>query len=126
MDAEKTDRLGACTAREPLQPGEVQKRHFLSILCEGAPTAFDQGSGRMQLAEAIVKQPLAMRVYVNRIWKTHFGTGIVDTPSNFGFAGERPTNAELLEYLAQCLLTTECRPRSSHARSCSVRLPAKQ
>ena len=37
---------------------------------------------------------------VNRIWKEHFGTGIVDTPSNFGFGGERPTNPELLEYLA--------------------------
>ena len=42
-----------------------------------------------------------MRVIVNRIWKQHFGTGIVDTPSNFGVAGERPTNPELLEYLAQ-------------------------
>src|SRR5262249_60765207 len=42
-----------------------------------------------------------MRVIVNRIWKGHFGTGLVDSPSNFGFAGERPTNPELLEYLAQ-------------------------
>ena len=42
-----------------------------------------------------------MRVIVNRIWKGHFGTGLVDTPSNFGVAGERPTNPELLEYLAQ-------------------------
>ena len=41
-----------------------------------------------------------MRVIVNRIWKGHFGTGIVDTPSNFGVTGERPTNPELLEYLA--------------------------
>ncbi len=55
----------------------------------------------MELAEAIVRQPIAMRVYVNRVWKGHFGTGIVDTPSNFGFAGERPTNPELLEYLAK-------------------------
>ena len=54
----------------------------------------------MELAEDILKQPIAMRVIVNRIWKGHFGTGIVDTPSNFGFGGERPTNPELLEYLA--------------------------
>jgi hypothetical protein len=39
-------------------------------------------------------------VIVNRIWKGHFGTGIVETPSNFGLTGERPTNPELLEYLA--------------------------
>jgi hypothetical protein len=75
-------------------------RHFLSILSEGDPPPLDQGSGRLQLAELIVKQPIAMRVIVNRIWKADFGTGIVDTPSNFGFGGERPTNPELLEYLA--------------------------
>jgi Protein of unknown function (DUF1553) len=38
---------------------------------------------------------------VNRVWRAHFGTGIVDTPSNFGIMGERPTNPELLEYLAK-------------------------
>ena len=42
-----------------------------------------------------------MRVIVNRIWKGHFGTGMVETPSNFGVAGERPSNPELLEYLAR-------------------------
>jgi hypothetical protein len=41
-----------------------------------------------------------MRVIVNRIWREHFGTGLVETPSNFGIMGERPTNPELLEYLA--------------------------
>jgi len=85
----------------PYNLGEVQKRHFLSILNDGRPEEFQHGSGRMELAEAIVRQPIAMRVFVNRIWKAHFGTGLVDTPSNFGFAGERPSNPELLEYLAK-------------------------
>jgi cytochrome c553 len=76
-------------------------RHFLSVLSEeGQPKPFSKGSGRLELAEAILKQPLAMRVMVNRIWKAHFGTGLVDTPSNFGMTGERPTNPDLLEYLA--------------------------
>ena len=35
------------------------------------------------------------------IWRAHFGTGIVDTPSNFGIMGERPSDPELLEYLAK-------------------------
>ncbi len=83
---------------ETLGP-EVQ-RHFLSIFSPGDPIPLDQGSGRLQLADLIVKQPIAMRVIANRIWKADFGTGIVDTPSNFGFGGERPTDPELLEYLA--------------------------
>jgi hypothetical protein len=52
------------------------------------------------MAETIVREPLAARVIVNRIWKGHFGTGLVDTPSNFGANGERPTHPELLDYLA--------------------------
>jgi mono/diheme cytochrome c family protein len=85
----------------PYNLGDEEPRHFLSVLSDGEPVPFANGSGRLELAEAILRQPIAMRVIVNRIWKGHFGTGLVDTPSNFGAAGERPTNPELLEYLAQ-------------------------
>ena len=54
----------------------------------------------MELADAIVKEPLAARVIVNRIWRWNMGTGLVETPSNFGLMGERPSNPELLDYLA--------------------------
>ena len=94
------------------------RAHFLSVLSTATPPPFTKGSGRLELADAIVAQPIAMRVIVNRIWKGHFGTGIVDTPSNFGVAGERPTNPELLEYLAQTLrrrrhVDQEAAPRRS-------------
>jgi hypothetical protein len=69
------------------------------VLSDGEPKPFTKGSGRLELAEDIVKQPLALRVFVNRIWRWNMGTGIVDTPNNFGVAGERPTNPELLDYL---------------------------
>ena len=84
--------------------GDPVPRHFLSVLSESEPKPFTKGSGRLELAEEILKQPLAMRVAVNRIWRGHFGTGIVDTPSNFGTTGERPTNPELLEYLASAFV----------------------
>jgi mono/diheme cytochrome c family protein len=80
--------------------GDPLPRHFLSVLSPGEPKRFSKGSGRLELAESIVAQPVTTRVMVNRIWKAHFGTGIVDTPSNFGMSGERPTNPELLEYLS--------------------------
>jgi mono/diheme cytochrome c family protein len=83
----------------PYAFGEDAPRGFLSVLSDGEPTPFSHGSGRLELAEDIVKQPIALRVIVNRIWRWNMGTGIVDTPNNFGFAGERPTNPELLEYL---------------------------
>ena len=82
--------------------GEEVPRGFPAVLggTDGEPLPFTKGSGRMELAEAIVKHPLAARVMVNRIWQHHFGRGIVDTPSNFGMMGERPTHPELLDYLA--------------------------
>jgi hypothetical protein len=83
----------------PYAFGEDAPRAFLAILSDGEPKPFSHGSGRLELAEDIVKQPIALRVIVNRIWRWNMGTGIVDTPNNFGVAGERPTNPELLEYL---------------------------
>jgi uncharacterized protein DUF1549/uncharacterized protein DUF1553/cytochrome c len=88
----------------PYNLGDEVPRHFVSVLSDGAPAPFEKGSGRLELADAIVRHPIAMRVIANRIWKGHFGTGLVDTPSNFGVAGERPTNPELLEYLAQAFV----------------------
>ncbi|MBI1831765.1 MAG: DUF1553 domain-containing protein, partial [Planctomycetes bacterium] len=57
---------------------------------------------RRQLAEWITapNNPLFARVMVNRLWHHHFGAGLVDTPSDFGFNGGRPSHPELLDWLA--------------------------
>jgi mono/diheme cytochrome c family protein len=84
----------------PHNLGEEVPRRFLAILSPDPAPPFLKGSGRLQLANDIVASPIATRVFVNRVWKWHFGSGIVGTPDNFGFAGERPSNRELLDYLA--------------------------
>jgi mono/diheme cytochrome c family protein len=60
-------------------------------------------SGRLELADWIVdpRNPLPSRVMANRIWQGHFGDGIVRTPDNYGRLGDRPSNPELLDYLAR-------------------------
>jgi mono/diheme cytochrome c family protein len=100
-DVEKPVNLKVSLRGSAYNLGDEAPRHFLSILSAGDPEPFTKGSGRLELADAILKQPISIRVIVNRIWKGHFGTGLVDTPSNFGVMGERPTNPDLLEYLAQ-------------------------
>ena len=88
----------------PNRLGDEVPRGFVSVLSPGDRLAFTAGSGRLELARAITTQPLAIRVIVNRIWREHFGTGLVATASNFGKNGERPSHPELLDYLAQFFL----------------------
>jgi len=84
----------------PHTPGDPVPERFLSVLSPPDPKPFSNGSGRLELADAIVASPIAARVIVNRVWKWHFGSGIVDTPDNFGKMGDPPSDPELLDYLA--------------------------
>lgn len=90
------------TRGNPNRPGPVVPRRFLTVLSRDGAKPFTQGSGRLELAQAIVTDaaPLAARVIVNRVWKHHFGRGLVDTPSDFGRQGDRPSHPELLDDLA--------------------------
>jgi len=84
----------------PHSLGDAVPRRFLTVLTTPDTKPYSEGSGRLEFANDIAASPLAMRVIVNRIWKWHFGSGIVNTPDNFGYVGEEPTDPELLEYLA--------------------------
>ncbi len=102
--AEKDDEdigdIGLHIRGSPKSLGERVPRSFLHVLEDETPEIYSEGSGRLQLAEDIAAHPITARVMVNRVWAWHMGSGIVHSPSNFGFAGDRPTNPELLEFLA--------------------------
>jgi len=77
------------------------EKHWLTKAPEGSKTSYR----RKSLAEWITDTEqgagmLLARVIVNRVWHYHFGRGIVATPSDFGVQGEKPSNPELLDWLA--------------------------
>jgi len=82
--------------------GDMAPRRFLEILSAPSRPVFAYGSGRLELANAIISpyNPLTSRVLVNRVWLHHFGEGIVTTPDDFGNQSDPPSHPELLDYLA--------------------------
>ena len=77
-------------------------RAFLEALSGPTQNQSKTGSGRLELAEQILKDSrhFLARVQVNRIWLHLFGQGIVPTPDDFGVLGMKPTHPELLDHLA--------------------------
>lgn len=69
------------------------------------PADAPESERRLALANWIAsdENPLTARVLANRVWHYHFGTGLVDTPSDFGYLGGRPSHPELLDWLARRL-----------------------
>jgi len=86
----------------PLKKGAEVPRQYLRVLQRDQRKPFQDGSGRLELARAIVdpSNPLTARVIVNRVWMHHFGAGLVTAPSNFGTRSEPPSHPELLDHLA--------------------------
>jgi hypothetical protein len=93
------------------QPGEVVAPAGLAAVAGpkadfGLAANASDADRRKKLAEWVTHpaSPLFARVIVNRLWHYHFGTGIVETPSDLGFNGGRPSHPELLDWLAAELI----------------------
>ena len=89
-------------------PGDEVRPGFVCALPNGAtdigaaPANATTTGRRTALAEWLTspQNPLVARVWINRVWRQHFGRGLVNTPSNFGLNGELPSHPELLDWLA--------------------------
>lgn len=92
---------------EAMQKREVVSPDALTVLGSlGLSVNEPEQNRRIKLANWIAdsQHPLTSRVVVNRLWHYTFGRGIVDTPSDFGMNGGRPTHPELLDWLADELV----------------------
>ncbi|MGE3999108.1 MAG: PSD1 and planctomycete cytochrome C domain-containing protein, partial [Planctomycetaceae bacterium] len=89
-----------------VEPGNLTAVSFLTTPVTPPPAEATTTQRRLQLAQWITDpaNPLTPRVMVNRLWQHHMGEGLVRTPDNFGFNGERPTHPELLDWLVDELV----------------------
>ncbi|HAB14245.1 MAG TPA: hypothetical protein DCE47_21385 [Planctomycetaceae bacterium] len=101
---------------DPHRLGKETPRRFLEVLGGDQLPANATGSGRLELAGWITRRtnPLTARVFVNRVWRWHFGQGLVSTPSDFGARGERPSHPRLLDWLADRFIASGWSVKSLH------------
>ena len=103
---------------ENANKGDIVPRRFLEILSTDPKKrpVWNQGSGRLQLAQAIIdpKNPLTARVMMNRLWQQHWGTGFVDTPDDLGNMSSPPTHPELLDWLSATFVENQWSIKSMH------------
>ena len=112
---------------DPNQKTEVVEAGFLQVLSKSPETKWkvDPPKGwrtsyrRVALANWLTDVDsgagqLLARVIVNRLWQHHMGRGLVSTPSDFGKQGEKPSNPELLDWLASELIRGGWRLKPIH------------
>jgi len=101
---------------ERAKKGPVVPRQFLEILSGADRRPFTEGSGRLELAQAILAptDPLPARVEVNRIWMYHFGEGFVSTPDDLGNQSEPPSHPELLDWLSGWFMKNDWSMKKLH------------
>jgi hypothetical protein len=116
--------------------GPQVKRQFLEIVAGPDRQPFKNGSGRLELAQAIASRdnPLTARVLVNRVWQQHFHSPLVNTPSDFGLRCDPPTHPELMDWLAWSFIESGWSLKSLHRsmllsetyQQASIDVPAKR
>ena len=103
---------------DPMQRGDVVGPGGIAVLRPVLTInpAASEKERRLALANWLgdPANPLPARVLVNRLWHYHFGQGIVNTPSDFGFQGGQPSHPELLDWLAGEFISNGWRMKPIH------------
>jgi len=104
---------------DPMQPREEVAPGSLTAIGAKVHLNSDdsiEGIRRLNFAKWVTSRdnPLPARVIVNRLWQQHFGDGIVQTPSDFGTGGMKPSNAELLDLIADELMNDDWHLKTIH------------
>ncbi len=117
-------RFGSSEPTPRLHRGEIGSPK--ELVAPASPSAFGnlmalaldapEADRRLALAKWVTdpRNPLTARVMVNRLWQHHFGAGLVNTPSDFGVNGARPTHPELLDWLASEFIANGWRMKPLH------------
>lgn len=103
---------------EPEQKAQRLNMRVLGVLLPAGAEGFpdDTSNPKALLAAWITNKnnPLTARVIVNRLWQSHFGTGLVATANDFGFNGDMPSHPKLLDYLANRLIEHDWQLKPIH------------
>ena len=110
----------------PSSPGPVVNAALPAVFSEkpfkpAAVVGANKTGNRLALAQWIAspEHPLTARVWVNRVWKHHFGRGIVSSLDNFGKIGTPPTHPDLLDWLARELVENRWSTKHLHRLICT-------
>lgn len=120
MGAKEDDKIAdvaICIRGNPLKLGDIVARHVPPAIRGPAPPQFvSSTSGRQELAAWLThpQHPLTGRVLINRLWRWHFGSGLVRTIDNLGLLGEKPSHPQLLDWLNHRLLDRSWSLKSMH------------
>ena len=107
--------------KDSVSPGSISC--LSNLKADFGSNSLTDGERRIAFANWVTDptNPLTRRVIVNRLWHHHFGTGLVETPSDFGLGGGMPSHPELLNWLAERLLQEKWSQKAMHRLICLSR-----
>ncbi len=123
--AQPPETIHRLTRGNPEAPAEAVAPGTLPCLAGLERPTLDSQSSDAERRQAFAHwvtdpaNPLTPRVIANRLWQHHFGTGLVDTPSDFGLGGSLPSHPELLDWLAAELVSHHWSLKHVHRLICT-------